>query len=113
MAAAVSDSGAKGGSKAGEGDAPEALEEVLRAQPHARAVLGPLADDPSGASHAYLLYGPSGTGKRAAARSLAASLLGSGARNPGTVAERVARDAHPDLTWVSPSGASEMLVSDI
>ncbi len=29
------------------------------------------------------------------------------------MAERVARDAHPDLTWVSPSGASEMLVADI
>jgi DNA polymerase-3 subunit delta' len=29
------------------------------------------------------------------------------------VAERVARDAHPDLTWVTPSGASEVLVSDI
>ncbi len=113
MAAAVSDSEASSGSTVGGGDAPEALEDVLRAQPHARAVLGPLAVDPSGASHAYLLYGPPGTGKRAAARSLAASLLGSGARNPGTVAERVARDAHPDLTWVSPSGASEMLVSDI
>ena len=41
------------------------------------------------------------------------SLLSSGARSPATVAERVARDAHPDLTWVSPSGASEMLVADI
>jgi DNA polymerase-3 subunit delta' len=76
-------------------------------------VLGPLAEDPSTASHAYLLHGPPGTGKRAAARSLAVSLLGDGARSPGTVAERVARDAHPDLTWVSPSGASEMLVADI
>jgi len=93
--------------------APAALEEILSAQPHARAVLGPLAQDPATASHAYLLYGPPGTGKRAAARALAASLLSSGARSPDTVAERVARDAHPDLTWVSPSGASEMLVSDI
>ena len=41
------------------------------------------------------------------------SLLSGGARSPGTVAERVARDAHPDLTWVVPSGASEMLVADI
>ncbi len=76
-------------------------------------MLGPLLEDPAGASHAYLLYGPSGTGKRAAARALSVSLLSSGARNPATVAERVARDAHPDLTWVSPSGASEMLVADI
>ena len=27
--------------------------------------------------------------------------------------ERVARDCHPDLTWVTPSGAAEMLVADI
>ena len=94
-------------------EVPETLEEALEAQPHARAVLGPLAEDPSAASHAYLLYGPPGTGKRAAARALAVSLLSAAARSPGTVAERVARDAHPDLTWVSPSGASEMLVADI
>ena len=93
--------------------APASLDEVLQSQPHARAVLGPLAENPAGASHAYLLYGPPGTGKRAAARALAVSLLHSGARSPDTVAERVARDAHPDLTWVSPSGASEMLVADI
>ena len=76
-------------------------------------MLGPLAENPAAASHAYLLYGPPGTGKRAAARALAVSLLRGGARSPQTVAERVARDAHPDLTWVSPSGASEMLVADI
>jgi len=29
------------------------------------------------------------------------------------VAERVMRDRHPDLTWVRPSGAAEMLVGDI
>jgi DNA polymerase-3 subunit delta' len=29
------------------------------------------------------------------------------------VAERIARDSHPDLTWVRPSGAAEMLVADI
>jgi DNA polymerase-3 subunit delta' len=47
------------------------------------------------------------------ARSFAAALLTDGARQPATVAERVARDAHPDLTWVTPSGSSEVLVSDI
>ena len=36
-----------------------------------------------------------------------------GARDPGAVAERVARGTHPDLTWVTPSGAAEMLVADI
>jgi DNA polymerase-3 subunit delta' len=64
-------------------------------------------------SHAYLFHGPSGTGKRAVARSFAAALLIDGARQPATVGERVARDAHPDLTWITPSGASEVLVSDI
>ncbi len=29
------------------------------------------------------------------------------------MAERVARGTHPDLTWVTPSGAAEMLVGDI
>ena len=64
-------------------------------------------------SHAYLFHGPAGTGKRAVARAFAAALLAQGARSPDAVAERVARDSHPDLTWVTPSGAAEMLVADI
>ncbi len=113
MAAGALQKGSTDGSETGDGAVPDVLEEVLLAQPHARAVLGPVVEDPARASHAYLLYGPPGTGKRAAARALAVSLLSGGARNPATVAERIARDAHPDLTWVSPSGASEMLVADI
>ena len=46
-------------------------------------------------------------------RAFAGALLADGARTPRTVAERVERDAHPDLTWVTPSGASEVLVGDI
>ncbi len=80
--------------------------------PHARAVLLP-ALPPGDASHAYLFHGPAGAGKRALARAFAAALLAEGAHDPRQVAERVARGAHPDLTWVTPSGASEMLVSDI
>jgi DNA polymerase-3 subunit delta' len=64
-------------------------------------------------SHAYLLHGPAGVGKRTIARGFAAALLADGAHDPGATAERIARGAHPDLTWVTPSGASEMLVSDI
>jgi DNA polymerase-3 subunit delta' len=64
-------------------------------------------------AHAYLFHGPPGTGKRTVARAFAAALLLPGARAPNTVAGRVARDAHPDLSWVTPSGAGEMLVSDI
>lgn len=82
-------------------------------QPHASAVLGAALADGGEASHAYLFHGPSGSGKRAVARAFAAALLREGARNPDTVRERVERHAHPDLTWVTPSGAAEMLVADI
>jgi DNA polymerase III subunit delta' len=85
----------------------------LEAHPHARAVLAPALKPGGHLSHAYLFYGPAGTGKRKIARAFAAVLLQQGARTPATVAERVARDSHPDLTWVRPSGAAEMLVSDI
>ena len=85
----------------------------IEAHPHARAVLAAGLPPRGEPSHAYLFHGPPGTGKRAIARGFAAGLLTEGARDPEGVAERVARDAHPDLTWVRPSGASEMLVGDI
>jgi DNA polymerase-3 subunit delta' len=85
----------------------------LESHPHARAILIPALAPGATPSHAYLFHGPAGTGKRTVARAFAAALLREGARTPGTVAERVARDSHPDLTWVRPSGAAEMLVSDI
>jgi DNA polymerase-3 subunit delta' len=85
----------------------------IDAHPHARAVLAPALAPGGRPSHAYLFHGPPGTGKRAVARAFAAALLRDGARTPGTVAERVARGSHPDLTWVTPSGAAEMLVADI
>ena len=93
----------------------EAVDERLPGiaqHPHARAVLGPAlaAGNPS---HAYLFHGPAGSGKRAIARAFAAELLAEGSSSPQTVRERVMRDSHPDLTWVIPSGAAEMLVSDI
>jgi DNA polymerase III subunit delta' len=86
--------------------------------PHAQALLLPVlprdgerpAREPA---HAYLFHGPHGAGKRTVARAFAAALLAEGARAPEAVAGRVARDAHPDLTWVTPSGAGEMLVADI
>ena len=85
----------------------------IDAHPHARAVLMPALSPPGRPSHAYLFHGPPGTGKRAVARAFAAALLTEGARDPNAVAERVARGTHPDLTWVTPSGAAEMLVGDI
>jgi DNA polymerase III subunit delta' len=85
----------------------------IDAHPHARAVLLPALTPAGNPSHAYLFHGPPGAGKRAVARAFAAALLLEGARSPDTVAERVARDSHPDMTWVVPSGAAEMLVADI
>ena len=85
----------------------------IDAHPHARAVLLAGLPPRGHPSHAYLFHGPAGTGKRTIARAFATALLADGAEDPGHVAERIARGSHPDLTWVSPSGASEMLVSDI
>ncbi|HVR06198.1 MAG TPA: hypothetical protein VMS02_09155, partial [Solirubrobacteraceae bacterium] len=80
----------------------------------ARAVLlGGLAGAGSGVSHAYLFHGPSGSGKRTVARAFAAELLADGVDDPDAARERVRRGSHPDLTWVTPSGASELLVGDV
>jgi DNA polymerase-3 subunit delta' len=85
----------------------------IDAHPHARAVLAPALDRAGSPSHAYLFHGPSGTGKRDIARAFAAALLAGGDHDAASVRERIARGAHPDLTWVEPSGAAEMLVADI
>jgi DNA polymerase-3 subunit delta' len=85
----------------------------LERHPHARAVLSPALAPGGHASHAYLFYGPGGAGKRAAARAIAAELLAAGSPDPVGARARVASGAHPDLTWVAPSGAHEILVSDI
>jgi DNA polymerase-3 subunit delta' len=57
--------------------------------------------------HAYLLVGPSGSGKRAAARAFAALLLSAGSE--GEAAERHSRlalaEAHPDLHVIEPTTA--------
>ncbi len=84
----------------------------LQRHPHARSVLAPALDD-GRPSHAYLFHGPGGAGKRAVARAVAAELLAEGAPDPAGARARVVSGAHPDLTWVVPSGAHEMLVSDI
>lgn len=89
------------------------LQRALEAHAHARAVLLPVLAAGGRPSHAYLFHGPAGSGRREAARAFAAALLAQGASDPGAAARRALRGAHPDLTWVTPSGASEMLVSDI
>jgi DNA polymerase III subunit delta' len=85
---------------------------ALDAHPHAAAVLGSALESGT-PNHAYLLAGPAGSGKRAAARAFAAELLADGAADPANARERVQHGSHPDLTWVTPSGAAEMLRSDI
>ena len=83
------------------------------AHPHARAVLGAALPPQGSPSHAYLFHGPAGAGKRDTARAFAAVLLSEGAADPRGAARRVVAGVHPDLTWVRPSGASEMLRSDV
>jgi DNA polymerase-3 subunit delta' len=80
----------------------------LDAHPHAAAVLGAALQGQL--SHAYLLAGPAGSGKRAAAREFAAELL---APDSPEARARVISGAHVDLTWVAPSGAHVMLRDDI
>jgi DNA polymerase III subunit delta' len=81
---------------------------MLDQHPHAAAVLGAALDGRP--AHAYLLHGPAGTGKREAARDFAAALL---ARDVPEARTRVMHGTHPDLTWVTPSGAHEMLRRDV
>jgi DNA polymerase-3 subunit delta' len=74
-------------------------------QDHAIAQLTAAAAHPV---HAYLLVGPAGSGKRAAARAFAALLLSAGSE--GEEAERHVRlalaEAHPDLRVVEPTTAT-------
>src|SRR5215218_1856103 len=84
---------------------------ALKPHPHAAAVLGTAAEGRP--SHAYLLHGPAGSGKRTAARAVAAELLARGGADPEGARRRALRGAHPDLTWVAPSGAHEMLRRDV
>ncbi len=76
-------------------------------------MLAPALSEDGQPSHAYLFHGPGGAGKRAVARALASELLAAGSEQPESARARVLSGAHPDLTWVSPSGAHEILVSDI
>jgi DNA polymerase III subunit delta' len=76
-------------------------------------VLGPAIAAGGDPSHAYLFHGPGGAGKRTVARALAAELLAEGSADGDGARRRVLSGAHTDLTWVAPSGAHEILVSDI
>lgn len=85
----------------------------LERHPHARAILSRALEPGGTPSHAYLFYGAGGAGKRAAALAVAAVWLAEGSPDPDGARARVQTGAHPDLTWVAPSGAHEILVGDI
>ncbi len=74
-------------------------------QPRAVAQLRAALTDPV---HAYLLVGPRGSGKRAAARAFAGELLAHGSEGEDVERHRhlAAAEAHPDLIVVERSGAS-------
>jgi len=80
--------------------------------PHARLVLGSALASGT-PSHAYLFHGPPGTGKRTAALALAAELLAEGEDDRDAARARAMHGTHPDLTWVRPTGAHVMRVSDV
>ncbi|MEI2703336.1 MAG: hypothetical protein V9E83_13170 [Baekduia sp.] len=91
----------------------DSVEVATRHHPHARAVLSPVVAGAASPSHAYLFHGPPGAGKADAARSFAAELIAEGAADPGDARRRALAGVHPDMTWVRPTGAAEMLVGDI
>jgi DNA polymerase III subunit delta' len=82
-------------------------------QPQARVALTAALNSEDQLSHAYLFHGPSGTGKRTAARAFAATLLARGQADEADVERRVLSGVHPDLTWVEPRGAHDILVDDV
>jgi DNA polymerase-3 subunit delta' len=65
----------------------------------------------AGPSHSYLLRGPRGSGKRAAARAFAAEILAAAAEDPDDARRRALLDPspHPDLVWIAPRGAQHLV----
>ncbi len=85
----------------------------LEHQPRARIAFEAGLRDKQSLSHAYLLHGPAGSGKRTAARAFAAALIAAGADDPADAERRALSGVHPDVTWVEPRGAHEILVDDV
>jgi DNA polymerase-3 subunit delta' len=85
------------------------LDEATEHQPRARMALTAALE--SGPAHAYLFRGPRGSGKRAAARALAAEILAAAAEDPEDARRRALLDPspHPDLVWLAPRGAQHLV----
>jgi DNA polymerase-3 subunit delta' len=91
------------GAPAGDLPAPVLFDEVI-GQPAAVAALRAAARQPV---HAYLLCGPPGSGRRAAARSFAAALLcPQGGCGACEACRQALAGTHPDLVMVERTGAS-------
>jgi DNA polymerase-3 subunit delta' len=84
------------------------IEQATGDQPAARVALTAAAAEPF---HAYLLAGPPGSGKAAAARALAAELLTAGTDDPDSARRRALADPspHPDLVWLRPPGTQHLV----
>jgi DNA polymerase-3 subunit delta' len=91
-----------------ERQVPETIGDATAEQPAARLALSAAAVEPF---HAYLFAGPPGSGKRAAARALAAELLTAGAEDPNDARRRALADPspHPDLVWLRPPGLQHLV----
>jgi DNA polymerase-3 subunit delta' len=89
-------------------DIPTAIEAATADQPAARVALAAAVES---TSHAYLFAGPTGAGKRDAARALAAELLAAGAPDPDDARRRTLADPspHPDLVWIRPVGTQHLV----
>jgi DNA polymerase III subunit delta' len=89
-------------------EVPETIAAATADQPAARLTLAAAAGSPA---HAYLFAGPPGSGKRAAARALAAELLTDGAPDPDDARRRALADPspHPDLVWLRPPGIQHLV----
>jgi len=87
---------------------PATIDAATADQPAARLALASAAADPF---HAYLLAGPAGSGKRAAARALTAELLADGAPDADDARRRGLADPspHPDLVWLRPPGIQHLV----
>ena len=86
-----------------------ALEQATEHQGRARVALSAALE--AGPSHAYLLRGPRGSGKRAVARAFAAEILAAAAAEPEDARRRALLDPspHPDLVWLAPRGAQHLV----
>jgi len=83
-----------------------AITEASGGQPRVGVALSAAVSE--GPSHAYLLRGPSGSGKARIARAFAAEILASDSADPDETRRRALQNPspHPDLIWLKPKGMS-------